>query len=465
MRISTILTCCLALTIIAESIHAQQLYSGIEEKGAIYSFGLNDAANPCIKPKEYEQLNKQCLENLKKLGLNKVQQSIGSQTLATSLSWPIKASANLLDAEFHFIGAYVDQNLAAGQIKDFSCGSNTYDGHRGTDIAVWPYSFYKMENNLVEVVAAAPGTIIQKSDGNFDRNCTSNSLTANSIIVLHADGSQALYWHMKKNAVTSKTVGQTVVAGEYLGIVGSSGSSSGPHLHFEIWSGNTNATYKDPFAGVCNLLNANSWWAVQKPAVDPAILKVSANTTDVVFPGCPTTETSNETNSFTLPFQGAGLPAGYAKFYMFLRDMPAGAVVNLKILNPNGSVFSSWTQTISTFNKASYYGWSKTLPVTPGLYSFQSTYSSITTNWPFEIRNSSTPPTYTFIGTGNWSTPGNWINKQLPPALLSGNAAILVSPIASGECIINSLQTIGAGCQFKVLTGKKVILLNNLVLE
>jgi murein DD-endopeptidase MepM/ murein hydrolase activator NlpD len=81
-----------------------------------------------------------------------------------------------------------------------------------------------MDNNLVEVIAAAPGTILAVHDGEFDRNCTSNSLTANYIMIQHADGSQALYWHMKNVSVTTKTVGQTVTAGEHLGVVGSSGS-------------------------------------------------------------------------------------------------------------------------------------------------------------------------------------------------------------------------------------------------
>ncbi len=151
--------------------------------------------------------------------------------------------------------------------------------------------------------------------------------TANSIIIQHADGTYALYWHMKNGSVTSKTVGQTVEVGEYLGVVGSSGSSSGPHLHFEIRTSAASNSYKDPFSGTCNLLNATSWWASQKAHTNPAIFKVSVNTTDLVAPGCPTTETPNESDSFTIPFQGAGLAPGYAKFYIFCEKSNGGTLL------------------------------------------------------------------------------------------------------------------------------------------
>jgi hypothetical protein len=245
-----------------------------------------------------------------------------------------------------------------------------------------------MDNSQIEVIAAAAGTIIQKNDGNFDRNCSSNTLTANSIIIQHADGTYALYWHMKKNSVTSKAVGQTVVAGEYLGVVGSSGSASGPHLHFEVWSGSTNTTYKDPFSGSCNLLNANSWWASQKPHTDPAIMKVSVNTTDNVMPGCPNTETPNESDTYLVPFQGAGLSLGYAKFYIFLREIPANSPIDLKIINPNGTAFNSWTYTVPNLNKVSYYGFSKLLPIIDGTYTFQATYNGVTCSKTFTIVHS-----------------------------------------------------------------------------
>ena len=367
-------------------LHSQNISTSFPSGGE-YIYEKNDAAHPCISAAEYQLMEAEISRNNLLLNIHNGQQQ---REMATLLNWPVKAASGFNDCGFHFIGAFVDQNTAASAIKDFNCGSNTYDGHKGTDISVFPYGFYKMDNNQVEVVAAAAGTIIAKSDGNFDRNCTANNLTANYVIIQHADGSQALYWHMKKNFVTTKIVGQTVATGEYLGIVGSSGSSSGPHLHFEVWSGATSATRQDPYSGTCNTLNANSLWTSQKPAVDPAILKVSTNTTDLVMPGCPTTETSNESTSFNIPFQGASLPPGYAKFYIFLRDATVGSTVDLKILNPNGSTFNSWTFSPTTFYKASYWGWSKLLPTTPGTYKFQATYNGNTCVQNFDIVSSAT---------------------------------------------------------------------------
>ncbi|MBR5490806.1 MAG: peptidoglycan DD-metalloendopeptidase family protein, partial [Oscillospiraceae bacterium] len=51
------------------------------------------------------------------------------------------------------------------------------------------------------------------------------------VVVYHADGNSTLYAHMSSMAVS---VGQSVSRGETLGYVGSTGWSTGPHLHFEV---------------------------------------------------------------------------------------------------------------------------------------------------------------------------------------------------------------------------------------
>ena len=347
-----------------------------------YGFPKNNAQNPCITAQEYATLNRELNDNLKKLGIDK---SANRSALTTSLIWPLQKAAGFTQCEYHFIGAYVDQNTATTAIQDYDCGTNTYDGHHGTDIAIWPYSLYKMDHSQIEVIAATAGTIVQKNDGNFDRNCSSNSLTANSIIIQHADGTYALYWHMKNGSVTSKAVGQPVIAGEKLGVVGSSGSSSGPHLHFEVWTGSTNTTYKDPFSGNCNVLNATTWWASQRPHSEPAIMKTSVHPTDITLASCPNSDVPNETDTFLVPFQGPGLSPGYAKFYVFWRELPVNSVIVSRILNPNGTVFNTWNYTVPIYNKIYYYGFSKLVPTIDGIYTFEASYNGVACSKTFTI--------------------------------------------------------------------------------
>jgi murein DD-endopeptidase MepM/ murein hydrolase activator NlpD len=366
-------------------LHAQNNTTDFQVDGGEFTFTKNDAQNPCITPQEYTILDKEVKDNLRNLHL---ENTAHRGTLTTTFTWPLKQANGFSQCEYHVVSAYVDQNTALSAIQDFNCLTNTYDGHHGTDIAVFPYGFYKMDNNQIEVIAAAAGTIIQRADGNFDRNCVTTSTPANSIIIQHADGSQALYWHMKKNSVTSKIVGQTVVAGEYLGVVGSSGSSSGPHLHFETWSGSTNTTYKDPYSGTCNTLNANSWWVSQRPHAEPAIMKVSVNTTDLALASCPNSDVLSESDTFSVPFQGIGLAPGYAKFYVFLREIPVNSLLTMRILNPNGTTFNSWSYSIPTFYKTSYWGFSKLLPTIDGIYTFDATYNGITCSKIFTVTHS-----------------------------------------------------------------------------
>lgn len=50
------------------------------------------------------------------------------------------------------------------------------------------------------------------------------------------DGNDYVFMHLLKGSTAVKQ-GQRVVSGTKIGLVGSTGASSGPHLHFEIWTG------------------------------------------------------------------------------------------------------------------------------------------------------------------------------------------------------------------------------------
>ncbi|MBF6046563.1 peptidoglycan DD-metalloendopeptidase family protein [Streptomyces sp. NRRL B-1677] len=53
----------------------------------------------------------------------------------------------------------------------------------------------------------------------------------NAIVIKHADNTYSQYAHLSQVKVS---VGQTVTTGQVIGLSGSTGNSSGPHLHFEI---------------------------------------------------------------------------------------------------------------------------------------------------------------------------------------------------------------------------------------
>src|SRR5262249_12044930 len=118
----------------------------------------------------------------------------------------------------------------------------------------------------------------------------------NAVYLQHADGSQTWYGHLKEGSLTAKSVGDSVVAGEFLGVMGSSGDSTGPHLHFEGHDGNGQVI--DPCAGPCNDSVTASWWAAQRPYYEPAIDLVITGDQPVEFTACPTPEVEHRSSYF-----------------------------------------------------------------------------------------------------------------------------------------------------------------------
>lgn len=74
--------------------------------------------------------------------------------------------------------------------------------------------------------AAADGTVIIARGGGLW-----NGGYGNYVVITHANGSQTLYGHMNSVSVSA---GQSVNAGQTIGYVGSTGLSTGSHLHFEV---------------------------------------------------------------------------------------------------------------------------------------------------------------------------------------------------------------------------------------
>ncbi|MGW7091785.1 peptidoglycan DD-metalloendopeptidase family protein [Streptomyces sp. NPDC054874] len=86
------------------------------------------------------------------------------------------------------------------------------------------------------VLAIGPGTVV--SAGN-------SGSYGNEVVIQHEDGMYSQYAHQSSLDVS---VGQTVTGGQQIGLSGSTGNSTGPHLHFEVRTGPSYGSDIDPIA-------------------------------------------------------------------------------------------------------------------------------------------------------------------------------------------------------------------------
>ena len=125
--------------------------------------------------------------------------------------WPLPGGYNTISS------------LAGGRIHPVT---GKPGNHAGIDIpAPSGTNIYAAKSGVV--IHAAKGTGSSWSYGNY-------------VIVSHSDGTSTLYAHMSRIGCKE---GQTVKQGDVVGYVGTTGRSTGNHLHFEVRSGSTR---KDP---------------------------------------------------------------------------------------------------------------------------------------------------------------------------------------------------------------------------
>lgn len=147
----------------------------------------------------------------------------------------------------------------------------SYDGHDGWDFAMMPPE---------EVLAAADGTVVYA--GNAADGCNTRS-----VVIDHGNGYRTLYWHLARPEVEQNT---PVKRGDVIGIAGSSGCVTGPHLHFGVqflgrgvdpagWCGSDGA---DPWAN--HPAGAASAW-LWRDVPSPCDLPENAIVVDTTDPG------------------------------------------------------------------------------------------------------------------------------------------------------------------------------------
>lgn len=304
-----------------------------------------------------------------------------------SFIWPTRAKDGFDEYGYYTVNFLYDHAPAPGTLLDYSCGTRTYDwstgNHTGTDIILWPYAWKRMQEEVMEVVAAAPGTVVVRKNGYSDLNCAINgNPNWNGYLIQHDDGSRAWYMHFKNGSISDKVVGDTVEAGEYLGLAGSSGSSNWPHLHFEVRLANGSSI--DPWAGPCNSNSpSESWWAEQQAVKVPRINHISTHNSSQHFNNCPTPEVTYEEDLFNI---GDSLV-----FKIHYRDLDHNAVTNLSIVGPGGTPFQTWNfNSPWAFGATMYAYWINIVDASwpTGNYTFNAVLDGISYEHQFQVGTS-----------------------------------------------------------------------------
>jgi murein DD-endopeptidase MepM/ murein hydrolase activator NlpD len=85
------------------------------------------------------------------------------------------------------------------------------------------------------VHAARGGTVVGvKNDSNIGGDDNKYDWDANYVLIQHADGTLGQYVHLLKGGSKLK-IGQHVETGDFIGLSGNTGHSTGPHLHFSVF--------------------------------------------------------------------------------------------------------------------------------------------------------------------------------------------------------------------------------------
>lgn len=238
-----------------------------------------------------------------------------------------------------FMGSFVDLDPNSPGLIDFACLDYTRDGHRGIDIGP---RWFAEKRIGVPIFAAQDGVVTVTNDGEPDENVNGSASPGNLVFIDHGFGQIGMYYHMANGSI-SVAVGQQVKAGEQIGLVGSSGNSFGPHLHFELER--DGVTY-EPFAGPCR--PGPSGWAEQ-PIVDRS---------QYVWDFGLTHEDLHLVPYWPEPFPREGQLAitdTFTDFWVLGAGLPANSDWRVQFMRPDGTiVFDSFTL---PFNNPDAYQW------------------------------------------------------------------------------------------------------------
>lgn len=277
-------------------------------------------------------------------------------------------------------------------LLDFTGGTATINGQTGEDFLLPSFA---AENIGVPVFAALDGTVTQAVYTDRADHVTSGGTgLGNYVLLSHGAGQETGYFSLAYSNDDPRyqplSPGQFVKAGTQIGLVGSSGVSTGPHLHFQS---TLNGAIFEPFAGAAR--PGPSWWVSQ-----PLLRAEPYVESYAISPGTIASPAPNE----DLPRQGA-FASGVTQTgcWAILNNLPAGSTFRLRWMRPDGSVYQSDSGPLTfpgsgTFQRTVRYFWNYTW--NPGLDAVGTWHLELTVNGTLV----QTAP-FVVVGTGQAPPP------------------------------------------------------------
>jgi hypothetical protein len=234
---------------------------------------------------------------------------------------------------------YVDRDPSTSS-KDYMCGSNSYEAHSGVDFRIPDMA---AQRRGVAVVAAAAGRVLRVRDGVADvsvKTLSPGSVSGrecgNGLVIDHGGGLTTQYCHMAKGSISVQS-GTQVRAGEKLGLVGLSGNTEYPHLHFTVRRGDT---VVDPFAPAAGTgATCGGGQSMWQDRLGPSIGYKAGTIINAGFASGPVTMGLVEQGGIASPDAASGAIIAYVRAI----NLRAGDVQEFTLRAPNGAFLAKHT--------------------------------------------------------------------------------------------------------------------------
>ena len=231
---------------------------------------------------------------------------------------------------------YVDRDPGKSAI-DYMCGSNSYEGHSGVDFRIPDMA---AQRRGVPVLAAAAGRVLRVRDGVSDVSVRTLGLSSvsgrecgNGLVIDHGGGLTTQYCHMANNSISVQS-GEEVRAGERLGLVGLSGNTEYPHLHFTVRRGDT---VMDPFAPAAGTgTTCGGGQSMWQDRLGSSIGYKPGTILNTGFANGPVTMEQVEQGGIESPGAASGTMVAYVRAI----NLRAGDVQEFTLRAPNGALLA-----------------------------------------------------------------------------------------------------------------------------